>query len=223
MRSAVVLALVAAIGTARADTPPDPAGPPPSRARELYEKGDYAGARIELQREYELSARPELLFALGQCEYHLGNYQAAIDYYERFLATGPDEHDTALTQQALGAARTERDRPTPPPPPPTVVFRRRWSGVDWALTAGGVLAIGTGAALIEVGRRRGNDTSGTIGEYDDRLRGARRLQWIGVGVSVAGVAAIAAAFIHYGVHRERVEIGITATGDEIGVTLTGSL
>jgi hypothetical protein len=103
------------------------------------------------------------------------------------------------------------------------VTRRRWDGVDWALAAGGVVGIGAGAGLITWGHHMSADRSGSISDYDDRLGRARRLQWIGLGVSIAGVAAVAAAVIRYGVHRERVEIGVTATGDQLGVTVSGPL
>ncbi|OPZ01214.1 MAG: Tetratricopeptide repeat protein [Alphaproteobacteria bacterium ADurb.BinA305] len=93
------LALVLASSPALAGDDP-PANPPPSdpsppadddlaRARELFQRGEHAAARALLLRAYEQTQRPALLFALGQVELNLGNPQAAIDYYEKFIASGP--------------------------------------------------------------------------------------------------------------------------------------
>lgn len=230
-RSWIIVLVVATASVARADDPP-PADCATvdhlAAGRALYENKDFAGARSEMLAAYACDPQPALLFALGQVELNLEHFQAAIDYYEQFLATGPDEHDTSLAQQGLGAARTGLTRPPIEPKvvvvqPPPIVTRRRWGGINWALTAGGVVGLGAGAGLIWYGHHQSTDRSGSIAEYDDRLHSARRMQWIGLGVSVAGVAALATAFIRYGVHRERVEIGVGATPDQVGVTVSGSL
>jgi hypothetical protein len=62
------------------------------------------------------------LFALGQVELNLGHFAKAIDYYERFIASEPGAEQTALAQQAIGAARAKlAEKPpvvAPPRPPP---------------------------------------------------------------------------------------------------------
>jgi tetratricopeptide (TPR) repeat protein len=231
-RALFVVAIVIAAGTishADPDPDPDPAPDHLAQGRALYERGDYPGARAELLLAYEADPRPDLLFALGQVEFHLEHYDAAIDYYQRFLATAPSEHDAALAQQALGAARTAQRAPPPttitlpPRDPPPIRTRRRWSRINWILSGAGAGGIVVGTGVIFYGHRRSTDRTGSLADYDDRVRGARRLQWIGVGVSAVGLAVLATAFIRYGLHRERVEIGVTATGTEVGVTLSGAL
>jgi tetratricopeptide (TPR) repeat protein len=232
MRAWIIGLVVATAGAIAHADGPAPDGPPADGhlaiGRALYEQGDYAGARSELLLAYQDDPQPQLLFALGQIEFHLENYQAAIDYYERFLASGPDEHDTSLAQQALGAARTALATPRPEPTiivqqAPPIVTRRRWDRPDWALTVGGVVGIGAGAGMIAWGHHLSTDRSGSIMDYDARLGRARGLQWIGLGVSIAGVAAVATAIIRDGNHRERVEIGVSASGDQLGVTVSGPL
>ena len=127
------LICIACVATARADDKPDGPRPPyPPIWREAYEKGDYETAKRELLKAYTLMPNPQVLFALGQCEFNLGNYEAAIRYYEKFLESQPREREAALAQQAIGAARAklaepkrEPEPPPPPPPPPPVVERPR--------------------------------------------------------------------------------------------------
>src|SRR5262245_20944396 len=100
-----------------------------TRARSLLEHGDAKAARTELATAYKSDPRPDLLFALGQVELNLGNFQVAIDYYEKFIATGPGEEQVSLAEQGIGAARlrlsqpegSEPDKQIAPPNPITIV------------------------------------------------------------------------------------------------------
>ena len=115
---AAVLALLAAAPPARADGPVT-FDVHMAKARDLHAKGDFDGARAEILAAYQLDPRPELLFALGQLEFNLHHYQAAIDYYERFTATKPNAEQAAIAEQAIGAAKAELSHAPEPPPQPT--------------------------------------------------------------------------------------------------------
>jgi tetratricopeptide (TPR) repeat protein len=167
------------------------------RIRELYEKKDYAGVKRELLAAYEATQHPSLLFALGQVELNLENYAAAIDYYEKFIATGPAEEQIALAQQAIGAARirivTPKPEPVQPPPP----RRREWFVSDTiVVAAGGTLAL-AGAGLFYYGQRLGNDREGTLGDYADRVDRARTLQWTATGMAAVGVLAVGVTIVRW--------------------------
>ncbi|HSN29163.1 MAG TPA: tetratricopeptide repeat protein [Kofleriaceae bacterium] len=206
---------------------PAPAGSAPTssadahlaRARDLHARGDFAHARDELQAAYALDPRPELLFALGQVELNLGHYRAAIDYYDKFLATNPAEDQAALAQQAIGAARLELDRPPPPPPPraaPPPVYAHRWDGIDSTLVAVGGVAALVGGALLYDAHALDDDHSGTLKTYDERFARAqtRRLEGI-IGIS-AGIALAAAALVRWRVTE--VEVHVDVRGDGGAVT-----
>jgi tetratricopeptide (TPR) repeat protein len=194
------LALVLLAGSARADEP-EPNGPIVPGLREAYEKGDYEAVRRELLKAYQLTARAEYLFALGQVELHLGNYDAAIRYYEQFIARGPSEEEIALAQQAIGAARMRmaqpKPKPVPPPPPPPPPPRREWYAQDtWFVAAGGA-AIAIGGGLLYYSHRLGDDHSGTLSDYDDRVRLSRTTMWSGAAVAAAGAIVIGVTLVRW--------------------------
>ncbi|MBV8762636.1 MAG: tetratricopeptide repeat protein [Deltaproteobacteria bacterium] len=216
----IVLALAPAVSHAQGE---DTADAHLARARDLHAKGDYSHARDELQAAYALDPRPELLFALGQVELNLGHYQAAIDYYEKFIATNPAEDQATLAQQAIGAARLELDRPPPPPPPPPPkpappkLYAHRWDSIDTTFVAVGGLAALVGGALLYDAHALDDDHSGTLKQYDDRFARAqtRRIEGI-VGIS-AGVALAAAALVRWRVTEVEVHLDVRGDGGALTV------
>lgn len=203
MKAVAVLALVLAAGAAHAD--PEPESRPPGfsmrEVREMFERGDYEGAKELLLRMYAIDPQPTLLFALGQAELNLGNYDAAIRYYETFLESNPSEEQAALAQQAIGAARMRKaegpkDKPddTPPPPPPEQptppAESKRWTLTHTGLVAFGGAAVLLGTGLMIYSRTLANDHSGSLSTYDSRLDQARSTRWTGVGIAAAGTLLI---------------------------------
>jgi tetratricopeptide (TPR) repeat protein len=197
---AVAALLVAVVGPAAAQTDPETVDQHLARVRELYDKGDFARARDELIAAYQLEARPELLFALGQVELNLGHFQKAIEYYEQFLATGPAADQVALAQQAIGAARARLAEKPPPAAPPRPPPHRAWDGIDTGITVLGATALGVGTGLFIYGRKLAGDRSGTLSAYNHRLSQAAITQWVGVSGAAAGVLAIAGAVLRWRVH-----------------------
>jgi tetratricopeptide (TPR) repeat protein len=196
------LALVIIAGSARADEPEGPVLPPD--LRKAYQEGDYETVRRELLKAYQLSPRTELLFALGQVELNLGNYEAAIRYYELFIARGPSEEEIALAQQAIGAARMRMkqpkpEEPPPPPPPPErpYVPPRQWYAEDTGLVALGGAAMLVGGGLLYYSHRLGEDREGTLSEYDERVKLSRTTMWTGVGVAAAGAVVIGVTLLRW--------------------------
>ncbi|MBA3396953.1 MAG: tetratricopeptide repeat protein [Deltaproteobacteria bacterium] len=192
-----------------------------ARIRDLYAKGDYGGVRRELLAAYDRAPDPALLFALGQVELNLGNYAAAIDYYERFITTGPSDEQVALAQQAIGAARMRLANPdepadavTPVPTPEPVEpirTRRRWTTEDTGLLALGAAAVVVGAGLYTYGYRMGSDASGTLAEYDERLDQARATQWTGVGIASAGALLAGVTVLRWRLRSDGAVISAAAT------------
>ncbi len=220
-RIVVLAALLAAapqlVGVARGDEPtPSPeAGsdqPAPTaddhiaKARMLHDKGDFEGARAEIAAAYKLEPRPELLFALGQLEFNLHHYQAAIDYYERFEATQPARDQAAIAEQAIGAARAELSRPaattttTAPEQPSAPPAHRKWDGLDTGLAAFGGLAVLAGGGLLLEATHLSRDGSGTLSDYDSRIETARHVRIIAAASAGAGIIAIGAALVRWRIH-----------------------
>jgi tetratricopeptide (TPR) repeat protein len=192
-----------------------------SRARALLEKGDAKAARSELKTAYKLDPRPDLLFALGQVELNLGNFQVAIEYYEKFIATDPSAEQVSLAEQAIGAARMRLAQPQEPPPPPPpapikdvpVVRHRHWDLENTGIVALGGLAVLGGAGLIVYAQRQSTDQSGSLSEYDDRLHDARITRWTGIGVASAGALAVGAAIVRWRLSgRAEVSVALSPAG-----------
>jgi tetratricopeptide (TPR) repeat protein len=171
-----------------------------ARSRALYDKGDFGHARDELLAAFQLEARPELLFALGQVELNLGHFGKAIAYYEQFLATGPDAEQAALAQQAIGAARARLAAPPPALPRARPRPHREWDVADSGIAASGAVTLVTGAALLVYSHELAADRNGTLSAYDHRLAKATQSQWLGAGAAIAGALAIGGAILRWRLH-----------------------
>ncbi len=187
---------------AQEPSPPEPPAAPDEeldRARALFAAGKFAEAREVLLRAHEVRPRGALLFALGQVELNLGRPREAIEYYERFIATGPSEDELSLAQQAIGAAQMQLSmRDAPPPEPPAPRHRPpRWDTHGTRIVLLGGIAIAAGAGMFAYGLRLPEDQSGPLSEYDARVGRAVRWQWIGAGVAAAGAAAIGVAIVRW--------------------------
>jgi PEGA domain len=71
-------------------------------ARQLAEAKDYKGALVELQRAYELSNNPRILYNVGALEKLLTHYARAVDAWERELREGTGR----LSPAEAGEARS---------------------------------------------------------------------------------------------------------------------
>jgi hypothetical protein len=58
------------------------------RALDLYDEGNFDAARTELRRAYEIAPNYRLLYNLGQIEFELHDYPAALVDFQQFLAEG---------------------------------------------------------------------------------------------------------------------------------------
>jgi tetratricopeptide (TPR) repeat protein len=198
---------------------PSPDGPPDiiGRAVKALEAGRLVEARDLFRTAYQLSPQPKILFALGQVEFNLDNFAAAVDYYQKFLDTNPEPREAALAQQAIGAARARLAAPVPQVierPPPR--YERDWDVWSTSLvTVGGAAAI-TGVLVLVHGYRMGQEVR--VGEpanlYRDRLDRSKRWQWTGLGVASAGTLIVGAALVRFAVHT--VEVAPIAPGPSPG-------
>lgn len=225
-----ILALLVSLAVARvayADATDDVL----ARARDLQHRGEFAQARDALLDGYQRDPRPALLFALGQMEFNLAQYAAAIDYYERFMATNPPPDQAALAEQAIGAARIKLDQDNqarlhPPPAPPTPVVvsprpppHREWDINAWGLTALGGLAVVVGGGLLVASHDLDENHGGTLRQYDQRFDQARTERLAGILCGSAGVLAIAAAVVRWRFHLVETTVEVHATATGAGVTL----
>jgi tetratricopeptide (TPR) repeat protein len=109
---AALIATTAAPATARADKPASPQ----ARAAELfkssadaYRDGNFQRTADLLKEAYGLDPQPVLLYNLGRAYEGLGDVDAAIATYEKYLAADPKTRDRGAIEQRLTTLRRQRD------------------------------------------------------------------------------------------------------------------
>lgn len=213
---AAILALALAAGTAGADPLDDHI----ANGRDLFAKGDYLHARDELLAAFKIEQRPELLFALGQCELNLQHYAVAIDYYEKFIATNPGDDQVALAQQGIGAARARigeiKQQPAVAKPRE---LHRQWDTEDTGLTAIGAGGVVLGVGLVLYGKHLGDDRSGRLSDYDSRYSEGQLSQYVGIGCIVAGAVSVGFAMYRWRYHLVETEVLPIAAPRAAGVSV----
>jgi hypothetical protein len=101
-----LLILSAATTTVRAaDNPSREAAKHFQRGVDLYNDGDFRGALVEFKKAYSTWPRANVLYDIGQTEYQLLDYAAALRTMERYLAetgpTAPHRQDVETSVEVL--------------------------------------------------------------------------------------------------------------------------
>jgi tetratricopeptide (TPR) repeat protein len=139
------------------------------RGQTLYTLTKFREALDEYQQAFNARPLPDFLFNIGQCYRNLGDYDAAIFSYKKYLAAAPDAPNRAQVEQLIVDLQAKKDQEDarrlalqPPPPPATAPpassapvlppdrpIYARW----WFWTGLGVLSAGaTGVAVYELTR-----------------------------------------------------------------------
>jgi len=141
------------------------------RGEKLYALTKFSEALDEYQKAFDAKPIPDFLFNIGQCYRNLGEYDAAIFSYQKYLKLAPDAPNRDKVEQLISELETKKDqsdtqrlglvrtRPAEPPSSaePSVergdgpVYTRWWF---WTVVAGAVVAAG-GVAAYEVTRPPG--------------------------------------------------------------------
>jgi tetratricopeptide (TPR) repeat protein len=186
--------------------PPAAQGDPEAEAREAFREGSdaYAEARYGeamrlFRRAYELSGRAALLYNIGLTADRLRDDAAAVDAFERYLASGEDaRRDEVERRLAASRARliaSSVPDPVEPDPPPPLDAERPSRAGPWAVgLTGAALAVG-GAVMLAVGARQVadvNDTPARTRDWSDVSGDASRgrtLSILGASLLAVGTAA----------------------------------
>lgn len=165
---------------------------------EAYTEARYGEAMRLFRRAYELSGRAALLYNIGLTADRLRDDAAAVEAFERYLASGEDaRRDEVERRLAASRARLVASSiadPVDPDPTPPAPERPSRVG-PWALgLTGAALAIG-GAVMLAVGARQVadvNDTPAGTREWSDVSGDASRgrtLSILGTSLLAVGTAA----------------------------------
>jgi tetratricopeptide (TPR) repeat protein len=88
-----------------------------------YNLDEYAPALAEFREAYRLKPDPSFLFNIAQCHRKLGETDAALDFFRKYLRSLPDAPNRAEVERMVADLRARRAKapvaaPDPPPPAP---------------------------------------------------------------------------------------------------------
>jgi len=147
--AALALGAVSAVPrTARADDPATRSAQRHyDRGEQLFALGKFSEALDEYQKAFKAKPLPGFLFNIGQCHRNLGDYEAAVFSFKKYLKLEPDAPDRAKVEKLIEELEAKQSHDEsrrlgfgrkPPPPSPeqeTPVYSNWWF---WA----GVAAVG---------------------------------------------------------------------------------
>ncbi len=151
-------------------------------AQSYYRQGRVGDALREFQEAYRIAPRPAFHYNIAICQEKLGQEEAAIVSYQRYLAEAPDAEDRAAVEEHVSLLRARHPLPPPPPvltPPPEPAAvspapapvaivaaapppekpRRTWV---WGLVGGGVALITVAVIVGAVVGTRSSDSLHTL-------------------------------------------------------------
>jgi len=184
------------------------------QSKVAYREGRFDEAIDLLKKAYAIHAEPVLLYNLARAYEGVGNFEEAIDAYERYLKDATEIADRpAIEQRVAGLRRSvdeksrlarERDEAkraqTARAAPAPAHEARQPSVLPWALAGvGGATAIAGGVlGILALGKH--DDADAARSQVDARAA-QDRAEGLGLGATVAFVAggAIAGAGITWGI------------------------
>ncbi|TMQ03549.1 MAG: tetratricopeptide repeat protein [Deltaproteobacteria bacterium] len=135
------------------------------RGEKLYALTRFSEAIDEYQQAFDARPIPDFLFNIGQCYRNLGDYDAAIFSFRKYLTLAPDAPNRAQVEDLIGQLQAQKEqgdtrrlglsrppeRPAAPPPPPGRPFYKAW----WFWTGVAVVGAVGGVTIYEVTRPHG--------------------------------------------------------------------
>jgi tetratricopeptide (TPR) repeat protein len=85
-----------------------------------YNLDEFAPALAEFREAYRLKPDPSFLFNIAQCHRKLGDTDAALDFYRKYLRSLPDAPNRADVERMIADLRARQPAPAPSAPPPPV-------------------------------------------------------------------------------------------------------
>ncbi len=203
----VLAAVIACAGTASAD----PAGDLLKQGIDQYKAGKYAEAVTALGKSYDISKKPETLFALAQAERLEGDCATATAHYRQVVEQVSDLNVAKLVEQNLALCEKieKKHEPTPPkpepepkaapPPPPQIITKTVVRDVPHtdvlaaSAFAAGTLGIGAagGLYLAASASRNAAGKARTLDDHNtllDRADTDTKAMFVAGGLGVALIA-----------------------------------
>jgi tetratricopeptide (TPR) repeat protein len=151
------------------------------RGQKLFGLQKFDEALDEYQKAYDAKPIPAFLFNIGQCQRNLGDYEAAIFSFKRYLKLDPEAENKEQVEELIDELETKkaegdtehlglgkRKKPVPdeePPPKETEdgsPVYKKW----WFWTAVAVVAVGGGVGIYYATKSSGGPPSTDLGHID---------------------------------------------------------
>ncbi len=201
--------------------------------RTAFDERHYDEALAAFERSYALSARPQLLYNIGQAADRLRRDARALAAFEQFLAEVPEtplrevtEERIVLLRAAILAREPNQRDPAPSPPAARAETSRSLLGPAILLGAGGLLTIGGAVSLIvgvaDRDRVEGARAGTTLAELQPAAERAPLLMNGGIVMLGVGLAAASAGLVWLLVPpSSRSEVSVAVVPTTGGVLVTG--
>jgi tetratricopeptide (TPR) repeat protein len=139
------------------------------RGEKLYALTRFSDALDEYQKAFDARPIPDFLFNIGQCYRNLGDYDAAIFSYRKYLKLAPDAPNREQVEQLITDLEAKQDQsdtrrlglqrtraPAPPDRAPDRPIYATW----WFWTGVVVVGAAGGVGIYEVTRASGPPSTG---------------------------------------------------------------
>ncbi len=80
------------------------------RGQKLFNLGKFDEALDEYQQAYEAKEIPAILFNIGQCYRNLGDYDAAVFSFKKYLKLEPDADNREQVEDYIAELETEQEK-----------------------------------------------------------------------------------------------------------------
>jgi tetratricopeptide (TPR) repeat protein len=136
------------------------------RGKKLFDLQKFQEALDEFQKAYDATPIPDFLFNIGQCHRNLGDYQAAIFSFKKFLKLDPEAPNREQVEQLIDDLQRKIDegdtqrlglrdkKPKNPETGDRPVYKKGWF---WATLA--VVGAGAGVGVYLATRSSAPDTT----------------------------------------------------------------
>ncbi len=202
-----------------------------------YRAGDFKQAAELLERAYALDPQPVLLYNLARAREGLGELDAAITTYERFLAEDPTTRDRGAIEQRLVTLKRQRDereallreraaaqQKSERAPERPVDEPRKRTVFPYVVAGAGVVGLGVGAVLgLSAVSANGDAKDEPVQQRAvDQRDSAEGLATASTIMFVVGAALVTAGAVWWFVEGARAsKSGSTASTTRFAVTPAG--
>jgi tetratricopeptide (TPR) repeat protein len=211
------------------------------QSSERYRAGKFDEAAALLEKAYALHNEPVLLYNLGRAYDGLGEYEKAIDAYEKYLAESPETRDRGAVERRIATMRSEvaqraeleRERKrleaerrmpaTPDEKPKAAEPSAGPSPWPWVVAGVGVAAMGAGAVfgLQANGKRSDAEDEPVQRKAAETFRDAESLASTANVFLIAGAVVTAGGvtwiFLDNRSAREKIQLSLRLTPRSVSI------